>query len=100
MKTNSLKSGLIFFLITLNSCLAVKINKSPKTPLGEQSKPQIVQRLMIPSGKVIDLGKGGGRQKILFYGREISPSGYISNESKSEKDYQPTSRILLLVQNR
>jgi TonB-dependent SusC/RagA subfamily outer membrane receptor len=60
-------------LLSFSSCLVVKIYESPAHPQqAVPSKPNEVHRSMIPSGKVIELGKQGSSE-ILFFGKEQSP---------------------------
>lgn len=82
-----MKSPLIFFLFPLlfTSCLVIKVYESPENTQENSKKPDFVQRQMIPSGKVIDLGNGG-TQEILFYGNDNTPKHlFFSDEEHLKK---------------
>jgi len=59
-------------LLSFSSCLVVKIYESPTTQDMVQSKPSEVNHSMIPSGRVIELGKQG-TSEVLFFRKDQSP---------------------------
>jgi len=59
-------------LLSFSSCLVVKIYESPTTQDTVQSKPSEVHHSMIPSGRVIELGKQG-TSEVLFFRKDQSP---------------------------
>lgn len=59
-------------LLSLSSCLVMKVYESPERTATVSSKPSKVHHAMIPSGETIEFGKQGSKE-ILFFGKDVSP---------------------------
>lgn len=98
----------LFLLMSLNSCLVVKVYEDSPNKPAQRSQPTRIHRQMIGSGKKVDLGRQGS-QEILFFGKEVTPQKTFpkedlnqhstSLEKKTKTNQTPPSQIRIWIES-
>jgi hypothetical protein len=72
-----MKHLILIFLLSLSSCLIVKVHQSPRTNKDIYLASSQLNKKMIGSGKIIELGKQGTKEILFFSSLRPEPNDFF-----------------------